>query len=217
MAILNKTGITNGGTIQAEHVTRTIDALTGVSTDTIVATGSFTGSFKGAMTGTATSASYAVTASYVASVESASYAPYTIYTQLQFGSLAANSMSDSTTYYFGFQGRAIDDITVANPVTNLLPNGRIEYVQFSYDNQTGTLGTGENVELYIYNMTTDVSESIGQLKFTTKYASTQAVLLNTAVEVSLDDTLVIKLVTPAWATNPTAVTMQASCLISATY
>jgi len=47
MAILNKTGITNGGTIQAEHVTRTIDALTGGSTDTIVATGSFSGSFKG--------------------------------------------------------------------------------------------------------------------------------------------------------------------------
>jgi hypothetical protein len=47
MAILNKTGITNGGTIQSEHVTRTIDALTGGSTDTIVATGSFSGSFKG--------------------------------------------------------------------------------------------------------------------------------------------------------------------------
>lgn len=45
MAILNKTGITNGGTIQAEHVTRTIDALTGGSTDTIIATGSFLGSF----------------------------------------------------------------------------------------------------------------------------------------------------------------------------
>jgi hypothetical protein len=47
MAIINKTGITNGGTIEAEHVTRTIDALSGVSTDSIVATGSFTGSFKG--------------------------------------------------------------------------------------------------------------------------------------------------------------------------
>ena len=47
MAIINKTGITTGGTIQAEHVTRTIDALSGVSTDTIVATGSFSGSFKG--------------------------------------------------------------------------------------------------------------------------------------------------------------------------
>jgi hypothetical protein len=52
MAIINKTGITNGGTIQAEHVTRTIDALSGVSTDSIVATGSFTGSFKGIATGT---------------------------------------------------------------------------------------------------------------------------------------------------------------------
>jgi hypothetical protein len=47
MAIINKTGITNGGTIQAEHVTRIIDALSGLSTDTIIATGSFTGSFKG--------------------------------------------------------------------------------------------------------------------------------------------------------------------------
>jgi hypothetical protein len=47
MAIINKTGITNGGTIQAEHVTRVIDALSSVSTDSIVATGSFTGSFKG--------------------------------------------------------------------------------------------------------------------------------------------------------------------------
>ena len=67
MAILNKTGITNGSTIQAEHVTRTIDALTGVSTDTIIATGSFTGSFTGPLTGTAsfaTSASRAVSSSF---------------------------------------------------------------------------------------------------------------------------------------------------------
>lgn len=74
MAILNKTGITNGSTIQSEHVTRTIDALTGVSTDTIVATGSFTGSFKGPLTGTAsfaTSASRAVSSSFATT---ASYA-----------------------------------------------------------------------------------------------------------------------------------------------
>jgi len=47
MAIINKTGITNGGTVQAEHVTRAIDALSGVGTDTIVATGSFSGSLNG--------------------------------------------------------------------------------------------------------------------------------------------------------------------------
>jgi hypothetical protein len=47
MAIINKIGITDGGIVQAEHVTRAIDALSGGSTDTIVATGSFSGSFKG--------------------------------------------------------------------------------------------------------------------------------------------------------------------------
>lgn len=65
MALLNKTGITNGAAIEAEHVTRTIDALTGVSTDTVIATGSFTGSFNGTYAGTITSASYAISASHL--------------------------------------------------------------------------------------------------------------------------------------------------------
>lgn len=75
MAIINKTGITDGGTIQAEHVTRAIDALSGGSTDTIVATGSFTGSFAGdgsSLTGVA--ATTATTASYVLNAVSSSYA-----------------------------------------------------------------------------------------------------------------------------------------------
>jgi hypothetical protein len=75
MALLNKTGITNGGTIQAEHVTRTIDALTGVSTDSIIATGSFTGSFTGPLTGTA---SFAVTASRSVSSSFAATASYAL-------------------------------------------------------------------------------------------------------------------------------------------
>lgn len=74
MAIINKTGITNGGTIQAEHVTRAIDALSGGSTDTIVATGSFSGSFKGdgaSLTGII--ATTAATASYVLNAVSSSF------------------------------------------------------------------------------------------------------------------------------------------------
>jgi hypothetical protein len=47
MALINKTGIVDGATIQAEHVTRIIDALSAMSNDSIVATGSFTGSFTG--------------------------------------------------------------------------------------------------------------------------------------------------------------------------
>jgi hypothetical protein len=70
MAIINKTGITNGGTIQSEHITRVIDALSGVSTDSLLLTGSMTGSLFGTLTGTAsfaTSASRAVSASFATS------------------------------------------------------------------------------------------------------------------------------------------------------
>ena len=65
MAVINTTGITNGGTIQAEHITRAIDALSGVGTDTIIATGSFSGSFSGTVTSAsfATSSSLSVSAS----------------------------------------------------------------------------------------------------------------------------------------------------------
>ena len=63
MAIINKTGITDGGTIQAVHVTRAIDALSGGSTDTIIASGSFSGSLTGTLNG---SASFATSASAIA-------------------------------------------------------------------------------------------------------------------------------------------------------
>lgn len=88
MAIINKTGITNGSTIQAEHITRAIDALSGGSTDTIIATGSFSGS----LTGTATSASFATTASYVAN---ASSFPYTGSARIT-GSLSVTGSLDVT-------------------------------------------------------------------------------------------------------------------------
>jgi hypothetical protein len=68
MALINKTGISNGSTIEAEHITRAIDALSGGSTDSVSITGSLMGS-----------SSYAVTASYAmngggGASESASYA-----------------------------------------------------------------------------------------------------------------------------------------------
>jgi hypothetical protein len=59
MAIINKTGITTGGTIDAEHITRAIDALSGQSAASIVATGSFNGDVTGSFLGTASYASLA--------------------------------------------------------------------------------------------------------------------------------------------------------------
>lgn len=64
MPIINNTGITNGGTIQAEHITRAIDVLSGVSVDTIIATGSFSGSVTGNIIGTASFATQALSSSF---------------------------------------------------------------------------------------------------------------------------------------------------------
>jgi hypothetical protein len=47
MATISKTGIQDGSTSKAEHITRIIDALDGTATTEVVATGSFTGSFTG--------------------------------------------------------------------------------------------------------------------------------------------------------------------------
>jgi hypothetical protein len=88
MALINKTGISDGGTIQAEHVTRAIDALSGVSADTVIATGSFSGSFAGIITGTS---SFATSASFAATATSASFA-----TTASFATSASRATSAAT-------------------------------------------------------------------------------------------------------------------------
>jgi hypothetical protein len=101
MALLNKTGITDNSIIQSEHVTRTIDALTGVSTDTIIATGSF----NGPLTGTAsfaTSASRAVSSSFATTASYATNAgggsdTFTI----QMMHLKQGGTTDGSVSYFG--------------------------------------------------------------------------------------------------------------------
>jgi hypothetical protein len=47
MATISKSGIADGSTARAEHITRIIDALDGTAATEIIATGSFTGSFTG--------------------------------------------------------------------------------------------------------------------------------------------------------------------------
>ena len=66
MALIDKTSIGTGNTIQAEHITRIIDALNESGSYEIIATGSFTGSFKGNGSGlTGVTVTTAQTASYV--------------------------------------------------------------------------------------------------------------------------------------------------------
>jgi hypothetical protein len=118
MAIINKTGITNGGTIQAEHVTRAIDALSGGSTDTIVATGSFSGSLRGTLTGTASFAT------------SASFAPqlFTLIT----GSSYTNTVGGDNI-----------DLAVTGSVSTYILSGNKGFAR--YTNAINTLGVWGNI------------------------------------------------------------------------
>jgi hypothetical protein len=95
MALINKTGITDGGLIEAEHITRIIDALTSVSTDTIVATGSFQGTLDGtaALANTASYITTAQTASYILNAVSASFATSASRSTTSSFSLVATSAS----------------------------------------------------------------------------------------------------------------------------
>jgi len=93
MAIINKTGITTGGTVQAEHVTRAIDALSGGSTDTIVATGSFSGS----LTGIATSASFATSASRAVSSSFSTTASFASNVNVGVGFALSGTITGSST------------------------------------------------------------------------------------------------------------------------
>ena len=120
MAIINKTGITDGGTIQAEHVTRAIDALSGVSTDTIVATGSFSGSVVGTLTGTA---SFANTASFALNAAGSGF-PYSGSAVIT-GSLL---VSGSTTAQGGltvFDSDGNTSLRISGTTTKILFNGTV--------------------------------------------------------------------------------------------
>jgi hypothetical protein len=137
MARISKSGITNGGTIDASHITRIIEALDGTGSADIVATGSFTGSFVGNGSGitgivssTATSASYAATASFLTgTISSASFASTASYVN----SLAQNvtitgslTLSGSASTVLTVQKRAVfNDTTTFN--SDAIISGMLHY------------------------------------------------------------------------------------------
>ena len=155
MATISKTGIQDGLTSKAEHITRIIDALDGTATTEVVATGSFTGSFDGIYTGTVVSASYAVTASHALNgggggsgifVQTGSYYATTNNLQIT-GSVILNgtvsTTGDAVTSFSGSRGVVLPAILLSNVEsvsTNLtsLPYGGYIFVDLS-DSNTVTL------------------------------------------------------------------------------
>jgi hypothetical protein len=161
MAVINKTGITNGTTIQAEHVTRAIDALSGGSTDSIVATGSFNGT----LTGTASFATQALSASYASNVPStASYALSALSSSYAVTASYALNAGGGTGVGFPFTGSA--QVTGSMGITGSLRVGAAAL------NQYGLLVTGS-----VFTSGSTVG-FVGELDSSTKISANKNGIIN---------------------------------------
>lgn len=125
MALINKTGIVDAGLIQAEHVTRAIDALSGGSTDTIIATGSFSGSLDGTAS-FAVSSSFATTASFALNAGSGGGGDTATLTF--FHSEVTNTTNNQQSYIGGFPNPPSltpSRIGIASPISGTIISGSI--------------------------------------------------------------------------------------------
>jgi hypothetical protein len=126
MAIINKTGITNGGTIQAEHITRVIDALSGVSTDSLVLTGSLQGSASFATSASrAVSSSFATTASFALNAAGGTGFPFVGVARITGSLIVSGSNNDLTVNTRNTTITTIDNINIDSTSLNINANTEI--------------------------------------------------------------------------------------------
>jgi hypothetical protein len=126
MAIINKTGITNGGTIQAEHITRVIDALSGVSTDSLILTGSLHGSASFATSASrAVSSSFATTASFALNAAGGTGFPFVGVARITGSLIVSGSNNDLTVNTRNTTITTIDNINIDSTSLNINANTEI--------------------------------------------------------------------------------------------
>lgn len=112
--------------------------------------------------------------------------------------------ADSTTYYFGDTPTGTPNATATNRQFRL-PTGVIKNAVFSVAVAT-TPGTAENVTFNLRNITDGTSTLIyGTLIMDTTTRGFVASGLNIATDATKEYS--IEMITPAWATNPTGVTL----------
>ena len=164
MATISKTGIQDGLTSKAEHLTRIIDALDGTAATEVMATGSFTGSFNGTYAGTITSASYAVTASYAENAGAGSGFPFNGDAVISGSLLVSGSeINFQSSSQLILPNTTIGPSTVTlGPNLGSIPAGGRTRVLLTSDNQTITVqlpavSDGNNT-LLGYEYTFDVAE-----------------------------------------------------------
>lgn len=133
------------------------------------------------------------------------------YTILRWGGMAVVSPADSTTYYMGLQvglNTAQADVST----WSYIPKTGTLIAVYGVVNVQGTLGSNENVTISArLNNTTDVT-----VTSTSQWTTVTNAFSNSGLSqaVTAGDYLQLKIVTPAWVTNPTNVNISAQYLIS---
>jgi len=150
---LNKTGITTGNTVEAYHVTQSIDAFTGTEAYNISLSGSFnmTGSINGEPgVINPLTASYAISASYALDALSASYALTASYVDLVAGdNVTINQVGTSFEISASAAGSGITPAETASFVTTAsATNNVITFTQGDGSTFDVTVATGSAASTY---------------------------------------------------------------------
>ena len=195
MATISKTGIQDGLTSKAEHLTRIIDALDGTAATEVVATGSFTGSFTGdgsSLTGVASTSQI----------------------NLHFSTQSTiSTLSPSSNYYFGNDRLATNDSASSNAQFIPYDGNVTSVVVRSY--MQGVSGDPHLAPIQFYNFTTNTSSSLG-VSLPHNATLTSVAKSGSPIPVSAGDRVMIKIETPAFGTNPTTISYFGDILIEKT-
>ena len=113
--------------------------------------------------------------------------------------------ADSTTYFVGNSG--IISSTIGSYHVKFPKNGKVMFFVWNIF-VTGTLGSNENVSLYINKTGTDVNTITTTEQLTAVKNEGLVDLTSTPISVTTSDYLSLKMVCPAWATNPTQIQMR---------
>jgi hypothetical protein len=148
---LSKTGISTTSTIEAGHVSQSIDAFTGIDAYDITisgsltingpTSGSFTGSFSGSIDGTITSASFATSASYATTASYALTANTASYSLNNFQEVLDNGSSATISEVFDLTVN--ENITINSPADTATLTG--DEAKLSGSNNTTIVGNSVNI------------------------------------------------------------------------
>lgn len=122
---------------------------------------------------------------------------------LQLGATTYNP-ADSTTYYIGLFPSLAPGTSTAGREFTFISTGTITRMILTYENSA--TGTSESVSLYLRNNTTATDYLIGTFTMDAGANATGSFIFSPSITISnTTDKYSIKIVTPAWVTNPTTV------------